>query len=375
MRIGIDARKINDTGIGRYIACLVENLLRVDDKSEYVLFLDPKDVDKSNYPIVGATRWVALGDSPNSPYKDRVTTIIEPSGKYSIGEHFSLPSKANNLGLDVFHAPHYVLPFFMKVPSVVTVHDVIHLLDPAFGLLAREYARFMIRSAVARARRVITVSDYTKRNLIGLFHTPQDKIRVIPNGGGDGFARASDDAIKKTADKYGITPGYYLFIGSDRPHKNLKAVAQALRLMGDNSFFVVAGRVSDDSKKLFAGVEGKARFIGQNMEKGEMAALYSGASALLFPSFHEGFGLPPLEAMACGTPVVASNASCMPEILGDCAVMADPLDYRFMAEALTRLENDPTYRANYIAKGHERVRLYSWERVARMTLDVYEASV
>ncbi|MBF0633519.1 MAG: glycosyltransferase family 4 protein [Nitrospinae bacterium] len=357
MRIGIDIRKINDTGIGRYIASLVENLLRVDDKNEYVLFLDPKDADKFD------------------DLKTRVTKIIEPSGKYSIAEHFSLPSKANRLGLDIFHAPHYVLPFFMKVPSVVTVHDVIHLLDPAFGLPAREYARFMIRSAVTRARRVITVSDYTKRNLIGLFNATSEKIRVIPNGGGDGFAHSSDDAIKKTADKYGITPGYYLFVGSDRPHKNLKAVAEALRLMGDDSFFVVAGRVSDDSKKLFAGVEGRVRFIGQNIEKGEMAALYSGASALLFPSFHEGFGLPPLEAMACGTPVVASNASCMPEILGDSAVMADPLDYRSMAEGLAKLKNDPAYRADYIAKGRERVRAYSWEKVARMTLEVYEACV
>jgi len=357
MRIGLDARKINDTGIGRYIASLVENLLRVDSRNEYVLFFDPADVDKSDYP------------------KGRVTKIIEPSGKYSIGEHFSLPSKATRLGLDIFHAPHYVLPFFMKVPSVVTVHDVIHLIDPAFGLFAREYARFMIRSAVARARGVITVSDYTKRNLIGLFRAPADKVRVIPNGGGDGFAKASDNAIAKMAAKYGITPGYYLFVGSDRPHKNLKAVAQALRLMGDDSFFVVAGRVGDDGKKLFAGIEGRARFIGRNMEKADMAALYSGASALLFPSFHEGFGLPPLEAMACGTPVVASNVSCMPEILGDCAVMADPLDYRSMAEALTRLKNDPAYRAGYIAKGHERVRAYSWERTAKMTLEVYEGCV
>ena len=354
MRIGIDARKINDTGIGRYIASLVENLLRVDDKNEYVLFFDPKDAENFDDP------------------KSRVTKIIEPSGKYSIAEHFSLPSKANRLGLDIFHAPHYVLPFFMKVPSVVTVHDVIHLLDPAFGLPAREYARFMIRSAIARARRVITVSDYTKRNLIGLFHTPSDKISVIPNGGGNGFVRSSDEDIKKTADKYGITPGYYLFVGSDRPHKNLKAVAETLRLMGNDSFFVVAGRVGDDSKKLFAGVEGRVRFIGQNIEKVEMAALYSGASALLFPSFHEGFGLPPLEAMACGTPVVASNASCMPEILGDSSVMADPLDYRLMADALTKLKNDPACRADYIAKGHERVRVYSWERVAKMTLEVYE---
>lgn len=357
MRIGIDARKINDTGIGRYIASLVENLLRVDSRNEYVLFFDPVDVDKFDYP------------------KGRITKIIEPSGKYSIAEHFSLPSKANSLGLDIFHAPHFVLPYFMKVPSVVTVHDVIHLIDPAFGLLAREYARFMIRSAVARARDVITVSDYTKRNLIGLFHTPADKIRVIPNGGGDGFTRTENEAIKKTAQKYGVTPGYYLFVGSDRPHKNLNAVAQALRLMGEDSFFVVAGRVGDGSKKLFAGVEGKVRFIGQNMEKTDMAALYSGASALLFPSFHEGFGLPPLEAMACGTPVVASNASCMPEILGDSAVMADPLDYRSMADALIKLKNDLAYRAGYIARGRERVRIYSWEKAARMTLEVYEGSV
>lgn len=353
MRIGLDARKINDTGIGRYIACLVDQLLAVDDKNEYVLFFDPKDAGDFEYP------------------KDRVTKIIEPSGKYSIGEHFSLPMKANRLGLDVFHSPHYVLPLFMKVPSVVTVHDVIHLLDPAFGFAAREYARFMIRSASKRARRVITVSDYTKQRLVQILGVPQEKIRVIHNGGGEGFSRAPEGMVEKFLDESWIRRGYYLFVGSDRPHKNLNAVAETLKLMGADDTFVIAGRVRDEAKAMFAQFGERAKFISRNMDKNEMAALYSGASALLFPSFHEGFGLPPLEAMACGTPVVASNTSCMPEILDGSAIMADPRDYRAMAKGLTKLKNDPEFCATYISRGREQLRKFSWKQAARMTLEVY----
>jgi glycosyltransferase involved in cell wall biosynthesis len=200
---------------------------------------------------------------------------------------------------------------------------------------------------------------------------PQEKIRVIHNGGGEGFSRADDGAVDKLLGESGIGRGYYLFVGSDRPHKNLEAVAETLNLLSGDESFVIAGRVRDEAKALFAQFGERVKFINRNLDKDEMAALYSGASALLFPSFHEGFGLPPLEAMACGTPVVASNASCMPEVLGDSAIMADPRDYRAMAEGLMRLKNDAGLRAGYISKGRERLRKFSWEQAARMTLEVY----
>ncbi len=168
-----------------------------------------------------------------------------------------------------------------------------------------------------------------------------------------------------------MKPGYYLFVGSDRPHKNLNAVAGTLRLMGDDTCFVVAGRVGDDGKKLFAGIEGKVRFIGQTMEKAEMESLYSGASALLFPSFHEGFGLPPLEAMASGTPVLAAQTSCLPEILGDAARYAQPGDAAAWAEAMHRIVTDRSLWSQLRAAGTRQARRYSWQKMARETLAIY----
>ena len=357
MRIGIDARKIRDTGIGRYIDNLVNALLRVDADAEYVLFLAPEDADSYSYP------------------RDRVTKVIETSGKYSVREHWSLPLKVKKSGVDLFHAPHYVLPYFMSVPSVVTVHDIIHLIGPGFGPVSRAYARLMIGSAVARARLVITVSESTGEDLKSALGVPERKIRVIPNGGGSDFERASDSEIKKVLDAFGLAQGrYYLFVGSDRPHKNLEAVFETLRLMDDAACFAIVGRVRDERKRDFDAFGGRVRFI-DSVGKDTIRALYSGAIALLFPSIYEGFGLPPLEAMACGTPVVASNSSSIPEVVGDAAALVDPRDWRSMAETLTRIRADKAFRDAMVARGRQRVRLFSWDTMAEKTLKVYEEAL
>ena len=352
MRIGIDARKIDDTGIGRYIENLARALPRIDARNEYVLFLPPgRELDDS-YP------------------KGRLTTVVETARNYSLAEHWSLPLKARALALDLYHAPHYVLPLLLSRRCVVTVHDIIHLREPSFGAAARAYARFMIGSAARRAERVITVSGHTKRELVEVIGAAEKKITVIPPGGGDDFARPGEAALQSALAALGIQPGYFLFVGSDRPHKNLKAVAGVMRAAPD-ARFVVAGRARDPSRAMFAGMENRVMFIGQ-VDKPALAALYSGAAALLFPSYHEGFGLPPLEAMACGTPVVASNRAPIPEVTGGAALLLDPDDHTGMARALVPLRDDAAARAAMVEKGIARARLFSWEEMARRTLAVYE---
>ena len=356
MRIGIDARKINDTGIGRYIENLVEWLLKVDSKNEYVLFLAAKDAGRLSFP------------------ESRVTKVIETAGKYSLKEHWALAAKAKELGLSLFHAPHYVLPLFMKTPSVVTVHDLIHLTGPGFHPAERAYARFMIGSAANRARRVITVSESTKNDMVSILGVPPEKISVILNGGGADFSRTSDEDIEGMLKQLGMAPGYFLFVGSDRPHKNLDAIPRVMDIMGDDCVFAIVGRVNDGKKAEFERFGGRTVFF-YNLDKRHMQALYSGAQALLFPSTHEGFGLPPLEAMACGTPVVASDSSCIPEIVGDAAMLAAPTDYGKMAEGLLKLKNERLFRKEMVERGYERTHLFSWEKTAMMTLDVYRAAI
>ena len=356
MRIGIDARKIEDTGIGRYIENLIDGLLAIDGQNEYTFFIDP--------PASGRFEHLT----------DRAQIVTETAGKYSLREHYSLAKKARDMKLDLFHAPHYVLPFFLKTPSIVTIHDLIHLISPSFSVMEKIYARIMIRSAISQANAVITVSDRTKSNLISLLDAPAGKIRVIPNGVGSDFTRTADDELEGKLAQYGLKKGYYLFVGSDRPHKNMGAVERVLDVMGEDTRFVIVGRALEHTRKAFERFNGRVVFLG-SMDKGNLEAVYSGAKALLFPSYHEGFGLPPLEAMACGTPVVASNRSSIPEAVGGAAILCDPEDVQGMATALGRIAYDQEFREGLVDKGFERVKLFSWKKMAEMTLDVYEAAL
>jgi len=354
MRIGIDARKISDTGIGRYIENLLENLGKIDKRNEYFLFMAPEDMDKYDFP------------------EGNFTKVMETAGKYSLSEHWSLAAKAESYRIDLFHSPHYTLPRFIRRQSIVTVHDIIHLLDPSVGLMSKAYAYWMIGSSVSRADHVLTVSEYTKERLVEKFGTPPSKIRVIPNGGGSDFTRPDEITIEKKLGTLNIKRGYFLFVGSDRPHKNLRAVAKALVSLPADVRFVVVGRVLEKHKKGFLDHADRVVFE-ENVDKPTMAALYAGAEALLFPSYHEGFGLPPLEAMACHTPVVASDRSSIPEVTGAAAELVDPDNTGAIVSAMMKIRNDRKFRAEMVEKGKRRAALFSWERTARMTLECYEA--
>ncbi len=353
VRIGIDARKIEDTGIGRYIENLIDGLLAIDSGHEYTLFMEPSAIDRFEY------------------LADRVQIVPETAGKYSLQEHYSLAKKASDMKLDLFHAPHYVLPFFLKTPSVVTIHDLIHLISPSFSVMEKIYAKFMIRSAISRTSAIITVSNRTKNNLVCLLGANEKKISVIPNAGGADFTRTPEEELPGKLAEYGVEQGYYLFVGSDRPHKNIGAVERVMDIMGSDVRFVIVGRVLEHTQRVFDKFNGRVKFLG-SMDKHGLEALYSGAEALLFPSYHEGFGLPPLEAMACRTPVVASNRSSIPEAVGNAAILCDPEDAGEMAMALGKIASDREFRDALVEKGLKRVQLFSWEKMAEMTLDVYE---
>jgi alpha-1,3-rhamnosyl/mannosyltransferase len=351
VRIGIDARKIADTGIGRYIENLVARMPVVDDRHEYVLFMAPVDIDR--YRFADA----------------RVAVVPESAKKYGVREHFALGAKARAHKVDLFHAPHYVLPLTVAAPCVTTIHDVIHLQDPTVGPVARRYARFMIGQALRKSREILTVSEASKRAILEQFpKTDPEKIVVTLNGAGD-LVRPPLDQIAVRLRALRLIPGYVLYVGSDRPHKNLAAVERVARRLAGRLRFVVVGRVADRSR--FAGLEADVAFMGE-MSKDDLAALYAGAIGLLFPSYLEGFGLPPLEAMACGAPVVAADRSAIPEVVGDAAVLVDPDDHETMARTLVRLDEDLVFRQQLISKGFDRVKEFSWDRTARQTLAVYD---
>jgi len=360
VRIGIDVRKIADYGIGTHVRNLVGLLVRLDRSVEWVLFHRP-------------------GDEGLLPAGDRVLPVPESAGHYSLGELASLGAKARELRLDLFHAPHYVLPMRLPCPSVVTVHDVIHLTAPEYRGLPRLYARFMIGRAVRAASRVITVSHASEREILRLFPGAQPKLEVVANGVEEHFhPRPPSEAAAFAAEAFGIDGPFLLFVGNPKGHKNLDLLLEGFirlaRRYPSLSLLAVGG--DERQRRALArrtqrlGIAGRARLSGP-IDRAALALLYAGASCFVFPSRHEGFGLPPLEAMACGTPVASSSSASLPEVLGPAAAYFSPESVDSLVEAICRVLDDAALRERLVRLGLERARGFSWDDAARRTLAIY----
>jgi alpha-1,3-rhamnosyl/mannosyltransferase len=288
--------------------------------------------------------------------------------------------------LDLFHATHYVLPPLARGQAVVTIHDIIHLLYPQFlpSRLAHVYARVMIRRALARAKRIITVSYNSKRDLVDYFGVPPARIDVIYNGVSPRF-RPDVPAEERAAAaaKYGVTPPYLLFLGGEKPHKNVQGVvrafAEALRKADLPHLLVLAGpppRSAARLDALIAALDLTDRVVrpGPAAEE-DLPGLVAGADALLYPTLYEGFGLPVVEGMACGTPVLTSATSALQEIAGGYAYLVDPMDVDAIARGIVALATDAKVRADFRELGRKRALDFSWDKAAERTLAVYAAAL
>ena len=364
MRVAIDARKLHDFGIGTYIRNLLRHLARIDRDSEYVLLCQEGDVHAASQ----------LG--PN------FRAVLEPSPNYSFREQIHVPWVLHRERPDVFHAPHYVLPPATRCRSVVTIHDCIHLMFPQYlrNRAAYVYARASMWSAARQAQRILTVSEASKRDIIHFFNVPPEKVVVVYNAIEERFAQTpSGDAIERVRERYQLNHPFVLYVGNIKPHKNLVRLIEAfaelrrrgfdelkLLIIGDEISKLPALRRAVHSHKLHKHV----RFLGY-LEDETLASLYRLASVFVFPSLYEGFGLPPLEAMASGTPVVTSNVSSMPEVTGDAAVLVDPYDVHSIVEGIERVLRGPELSAELRRKGFARAREFSWERSVERTRQVY----
>jgi glycosyltransferase involved in cell wall biosynthesis len=365
MRVAIDARKLHDFGIGTYTRNLLRHLARIDGDSEYVLLCQQSDLE------VGSQ----LG--PN------FRTVLEPSPSYSIREQFHVPWVLYRERPDVFHAPHYVLPPAAQCRSVVTIHDCIHLMFPQYlrHRAAYAYARLSMWMAVRRSHRILTVSEASKRDIIHFFNVPPEKIVVVYNAIDERFRRApAEEDVARVRERYQLAQGFVLYVGNIKPHKNLVRLIEAydmlrhrgfddlkLLIIGDEISKLPALRRAVHKHKLHKHV----RFLGYLPDE-TLAVLYRLAELFVFPSLYEGFGLPPLEAMACGTPVVTSNVSSLPEVTGDAAVLVDPYEVESIAEGMERVLTNPALSAELRTKGMARAREFSWERSVARTRELYQ---
>jgi glycosyltransferase involved in cell wall biosynthesis len=364
VRVAIDARKLHDFGIGTYIRNLLRHLARIDRENEYVLLCQAADLG------------IAEPLGPN------FRAVLEPSANYSLREQFHIPWLLMREKPDVFHAPHYVLPVGVRCRSVVTIHDCIHLMFPQYlpNRAAYAYARAAMWSAARHSDRILTVSEASKRDILRFFGVPPEKISVVYNAIDERFwVEPGPDVVARVRERFQLDHGFVLYAGTIRPHKNLVRLIEAfdtlrrdgfedlkLLIIGDEISKLPALRRAVHGHKLHKHV----RFLGF-VPADTLAVLYRLAGVFVFPSLYEGFGLPPLEAMASGTPVVTSNISSLPEVVGEAAVLVDPYDVASIVDGIRRVLTDPDLATDLRKKGLLRAREFSWERSVSRTHDIY----
>jgi glycosyltransferase involved in cell wall biosynthesis len=364
VRIGIDARKLHDFGIGTYIRNLLRHLARLDRNTEFVVLARPADCKGLG----------SLGEN--------FRAVPELAANYSVAEQIRIPFALRREGVTLFHAPHYVLPPLVTCRSVVTIHDCIHLMFPQYlpSRLALTYARASITLASRRATRVLTVSESSKRDILRFVDVPAEKIDVIYNAYDERFGvEPREEDVIRVRERYQLHDEFVLYAGNVKPHKNLERLIQAfdlvrkrglehlkLVLIGDEISRYAALRRAVHSHQLHKYV----RFLGYLPEE-TLAVMYRLAGVFVFPSLYEGFGLPPLEAMASGTPVVTSNISSLPEVAGDAAVLVDPYRPEAIADGIERVLCDETLRRDLRAKGLARAQQFSWEASVTRVREIY----
>ena len=365
MRIAIDARKLRDFGIGTYVRNLLRHLGRQDRTTEYVVLCH--EADQQLVPQLG----------------DNFRAVLESSPGYSLQEQLTIPFDLRRARVDLFHAPHYVLPPLTPCRAVVTIHDCIHLRFPQYlpSRLGYTYARGSLWVATHRSSRIMTVSEASKRDILSYFHVPESKIDVIPNAIDERFWEMPDaDEIERVRERYQLGNRFVLYAGNIKPHKNIERLIEAFDMLRKQGFDDVRLLIIGDQVSKYATLRRAVhrcklhkhvRFLGFVPDK-TLAVLYRLAAVFVFPSLYEGFGLPPLEAMASGTPVITSNVSSLPEVVGDAAVLIDPYDPVAIAGAMQRVLDDAALRQNLRARGLARARHFSWERSITRVRQIYD---
>jgi glycosyltransferase involved in cell wall biosynthesis len=364
VRIGIDARKLHDFGIGTYIRNLLRQLARLDRNTEFVILARPADC-----AAIGS-----LGDN--------FRAVPETAANYSVAEQFRIPLGLWREGVTLFHAPHYVLPPLVMCRSVVTIHDCIHLMFPQYlpNRLALTYARTSIRLASRRATRVLTVSESSKRDILRFVDVPAEKIDVIYNAYDERFGvEPLEEDVVRVRERYQLHDEFVLYAGNVKPHKNLERLIEAFNLVRNRGLEHLKLVLIGDEISKYAALRRAVhkhqlhkyvRFLGYLPEE-TLAVMYRLAGVFVFPSLYEGFGLPPLEAMASGTPVVTSNVSSLPEVAGGAAILVDPYLPEAIADGIERVLCDETLRRDLRAKGLARARQFSWEASVRRVREIY----
>jgi glycosyltransferase involved in cell wall biosynthesis len=366
MRIGIDARFNRSPGVERYYSSLIKNLLLIDKRNEYVVY----------YPSLEHL-------VHNRIDQKNVNFIVLPAHVYSFHEQFLLAYRIRKDQIDVFHATNsWVTPIFCPCPLVVTIHDMCPRTHPELiKLKARTYSKFMLPYAVWGADKILTVSEYSKKEIVKFYPQAEQKIWVTYNGVDPIFREAKNhEEIETTKKSYGIEGKYILYIGAIMKHKNILGLISAYKQLPSSLksryMLLIIGRKIPDHDEIFNEVlkatGGETIQLIQFVRQSDLPFLYSGATAFVFPSKQEGFGIPLVEAMASRLPIVSSNCTVMPEICGGAAIYFSPESLDSMKNAIEQILTDKDLREKLSNIGFERSKQFSWNISARKTLNIYE---
>jgi len=371
LHIVIDARRIRDFGIGTYIRSLVHALATLDTENRYTIVSSSNDARTLS----------------GLPENFRPAIYARADSDYL--DHFTFPIFLRGLSPDLVHIPLNRVPLLMIRPYIVTIHDMANLLfEEERSNFRMQMRRFRFRRVLERANRVIAVSEATKRDIERLLGIPDERIRRVYNAPDPGFlernAAGSDEQLR-IMERYQINYPFLLYAGNVRRHKNVPRLVEAFAvareqlsthpIYRDLRLVIIGDTISQHpgvrQAVIKSRVEHVVRFLGF-VPFETLRCFYQFAAAFVFPSRYEGFGLPPLEAMACGAPVVTSGVSSLPEVVGDAAVLVNPENVFDIARGIREVLLDEALRTELIRRGREQAARFSWERTARQVLDIYQ---
>jgi glycosyltransferase involved in cell wall biosynthesis len=370
--VGLDARPLarKPTGVGRYVLNLARALSRLDGAPDVRLYLPEQGIAIG---APGAREEILSTPAPLRAFDNAFTWT-----------HARLPLHLARHPVDLLHGTFYTLPALCPCPAVVTIHDITFDLHPEwFTPRARLAFSGFAASSARKARHVITVSERSRRDICARYRISPQRVTAIPLAPDPDLARVQDpDRIASVLRRHGVTGRYLLHVGAITPRRNIPRLLEAfarVRAGAGDLALVLAGPVEEPAEPLEPalarlGLEGAVRRLGY-VPPDDLPALYSGALAVVYPSLYEGFGLPVVEAMACGVPVLAASTSCFPEVAGDAALLVDPEDTAALEAGLRAIAGDAGLRERLASAGRARAARFTWEATARATLEVYRQAV
>lgn len=372
MRIAIDATIIRKeiTGTGFYIVNLLNGLVRYGASHEYFIFCDKDlladyiEINKDNFHII------------HKRFRNRIFRVF--------WQYFIFPLELKRLKVNLLHSPNYITPLIKAgFKIIVTIHDITFILFPEkFTITKRLLYKIMVPFFIKISDKVISVSENTKKDLISTLRVPEEKIAVTYETIPEYYYQktADKEVSSKVLKKYGINKGYILFVGMIEPRKNIISLLKAFYKLDSklDLDLVIVGKKGwyyKDIEAYMAGMQNKKMknsiIFTDYVPESEVKILYEEAVMFVYPALYEGFGLPPLQAMACGTPVITSNISSLPEVVGDAAIKVDPKDVDGLARNIILLSEDTVKKEELAAKGFKRSEKFGIENITIKTLDVY----